>query len=127
MEKFISEGKNGAVLFSLGTNIKSDQLGAMAQIKILEALEQIPEYNFLWKFESDTLPVNPSKNVLVRPWLPQNDLLGHPKIKLFITHSGGLSTTEASWYGVPLVAIPFMVDQHRVSTIFCYSKKKVKY
>lgn len=74
----------------------------------------MPQYNFLWKFETNTLPMKAPKNVLIRPWMPQNDLLGHPKIVLFITHSGGLSTIEASWYGVPLVAIPFMGDQHKV-------------
>lgn len=102
-------------MFSLGTNIKSNELGAEAQIKFLKAFEQMPQYNFLWKFETDTLPIKAPKNVLIRPWLPQNDLLGHPKVLLFITHAGGLSTVEASWHGMPLVVIPFLVDQHRVT------------
>lgn len=119
LEAFIQQAPKGAVLFSLGTNIKSDALGADVQIKLMKAFEQMPQYHFLWKFETDTLPMKPPKNVLVRPWMPQNDLLGHPKIILFITHSGGLSTIEASWYGVPLVAIPFMFDQHKVNVHNC--------
>lgn len=114
LEEFIQQSQRGAVLFSLGTNIKSNALGAETLMKLLKAFEQMPQYNFLWKFETDTLPRKSPKNVLIRPWLPQNDLLGHPKVKLFITHAGGLSTVEASWHGMPVLSIPFLVDQHRV-------------
>lgn len=115
LEDFIEPARKGFVIFSLGTNIRSDQLPPKIQQDIIKAFEQLPDYHFLWKFESDTLPKHPAKNVLIQKWLPQNDLLGHPKVKVFITHGGMLSTQEASWYGVPVIGIPFIVDQHRVS------------
>lgn len=37
---------------------------------------------------------------------------GHPKIKLFITHGGQLSTVESSHYGVPVVGMSVFADQH---------------
>lgn len=35
----------------------------------------------------------------------------HPNVKLFITHGGLLSHTEAVHFGVPLLAIPIFGDQ----------------
>uniref|UniRef100_A0A182IWP0 UDP-glucuronosyltransferase n=1 Tax=Anopheles atroparvus TaxID=41427 RepID=A0A182IWP0_ANOAO len=112
LEKFMASAKKGAVLFSLGSNVRSDMIGEERQRMFIDAFRQMPDYNFMWKFESDLkIPLPP--NVIIRPWLPQNAILSHPNIKGFITHSGGLSTQEASWFGVPLVGMPFFVDQHR--------------
>uniref|UniRef100_A0A182K8V2 UDP-glycosyltransferases domain-containing protein n=1 Tax=Anopheles christyi TaxID=43041 RepID=A0A182K8V2_9DIPT len=112
LEEFVGRSKKGAVLFSLGSNIRSDMIGEERQRMFIEAFRRMPDYHFLWKFESKLNIPLPS-NVIIRPWLPQNSILKHPRTKGFITHSGGLSTQEASWYGVPLIGMPFFVDQHR--------------
>jgi glucuronosyltransferase len=117
LDDFIKAGKKGSVLISLGTNIRSDLLDMNRLKMFLAAMKELPDYNFVWKFESDGLPPLP-KNVIIRPWLPQNDILGHSNTKVFVTHAGLLSTVESTWHGVPMVGIPFIADQHRVSTIF---------
>lgn len=66
----------------------------------------------IWKFEDESIE-NLPKNVMLRKWLPQNDLLAHPKIELFITHGGMQSNLEAVHYGVKILVIPFAFDQHR--------------
>ncbi|XP_058833407.1 UDP-glucosyltransferase 2-like [Topomyia yanbarensis] len=113
LKKIVDDAKDGAILFSLGTNVRSDLLGKDRIIEILNAMKQFPQYQFLWKFESDTMPIEVPKNVYIRKWMPQNDLLAHPNLKLFITHSGLLSTQEAVWHGVPVIGFPVFADQNR--------------
>uniref|UniRef100_A0A182P4R4 UDP-glucuronosyltransferase n=1 Tax=Anopheles epiroticus TaxID=199890 RepID=A0A182P4R4_9DIPT len=112
----VAEGaKHGFILFSLGSNARSDLLGPERIRNILLAMERLSQYQFLWKFESDEsmLPMPVPKNVFIRAWMPQNDLLAHPNIRLFITHSGLLSTQEAIWHGVPIIGFPVFADQFR--------------
>lgn len=117
LKTFIEKGKKGTVLMALGTNMKSIFLGEEKLISIIEAFKEMPDYNFIFKFEADTLPTEKPKNVMISKFLPQNDILAHPNIKAFISHSGMSSTFEALWRGKPVVSIPFFVDQHRVSDI----------
>ncbi|XP_055533264.1 UDP-glucosyltransferase 2-like [Wyeomyia smithii] len=113
IQSVVEKSPNGAILFSLGTNLRSDLLGKERIIEILSAMKQFPQYQFLWKFESDSMPVEVPENVYIRKWMPQNDLLAHANVKLFITHSGLLSTQEAVWHGVPMIGFPVFADQNR--------------
>ena len=44
-------------------------------------------------------------------WLPQNDILGHPKTKLFITHCGNNGQYEALYHAVPMLGFPLFAEQ----------------
>ncbi|XP_046734171.1 UDP-glucosyltransferase 2-like [Diprion similis] len=108
--KFLDDAEDGAIVISFGSNIQSSTLGSDKLKIILAALGQLKQ-RVLWKFEATDLPGRP-KNVMIRKWLPQNDVLSHPKVRVLWSHSGLLSTQEAVWWGVPLVAMPFYMDQH---------------
>ncbi|XP_048220630.1 UDP-glucuronosyltransferase 2B17-like isoform X2 [Perognathus longimembris pacificus] len=108
MEDFVqSSGDNGVVVFSLGSmvvNLTDETANAIAS-----ALAQIPQ-KIIWRFEGkkpDTL----GPNTRLYKWLPQNDLLGHPKTKAFITHGGANGVYEAIHHGVPMVGIPLFGEQ----------------
>ncbi|XP_054584529.1 UDP-glucuronosyltransferase 2B31-like isoform X4 [Eptesicus fuscus] len=108
MEEFVqSSGKHGIVVFTLGsviTNISEERANVIAS-----ALAQIPQ-KVLWRFDGkkpDTL----GPNTRLYKWIPQNDLLGHPKTKAFITHGGTNGIYEAIYHGIPMVGIPMFADQ----------------
>lgn len=42
--------------------------------------------------------------------MPQNDVLGHAKTKLFLSHMGHNSMYEAAYHGVPIVGFPMWGD-----------------
>jgi MGT family glycosyltransferase len=51
----------------------------------------------------------PPANVEVAAHVPQLEVLPHTRV--FVTHCGMNSTMESLWYGVPMVAIPQMMEQ----------------
>ncbi|RXG51215.1 UDP-glucuronosyltransferase 2B16 [Armadillidium vulgare] len=90
-----------------------------AHIKPAKAVPKKILVKVFWIFEAESslewseesMPDLP-QNVMLRKWLPQRDLLGHPKIRLFITHGGVLSTQESNYHGVPVIGMPVFGDQH---------------
>ncbi|XP_011823257.1 PREDICTED: UDP-glucuronosyltransferase 2B19 isoform X2 [Mandrillus leucophaeus] len=108
MEEFVqSSGDNGVVVFSLGSMV-SNMSEERANV-IASALAKIPQ-KVLWRFDGnkpDTLGINTQ----LYKWLPQNDLLGHPKTRAFITHGGANGIYEAIYHGIPMVGVPLFADQ----------------
>ncbi|KAK9892165.1 hypothetical protein WA026_018367 [Henosepilachna vigintioctopunctata] len=109
VQKILDDAKGGAVYFSLGTNVRFDHVQGNIKQAILEALGELP-YTVLCKWESEDFPGKP-KNVILRKWLPQQAILAHPNVKLFVTQGGLQSSEEAITNAVPLVIIPFLGDQ----------------
>ncbi|KAF2892700.1 hypothetical protein ILUMI_13472 [Ignelater luminosus] len=109
LQKELDGATHGVVYFSLGSNIKSVNLSEETREKIIGALSEIP-YKVLWKWEDQSLPGQP-KNVIIRRWFPQQDILGHPNTKVFVTQGGLQSIEESIFKGVPIVGIPFFADQ----------------
>lgn len=100
---------DGLILVSFGANIKSKDLGTETRQIILNTFAQLKQ-RVLWKFEDDSL-TNLPRNVMIKKWLPQNDILAHSNTKLFISHMGIGSYNEAMYHAVPVLAIPFAGDQ----------------
>ncbi|MED6237200.1 hypothetical protein ATANTOWER_020686 [Ataeniobius toweri] len=108
LENFVQSSEDGGiVVFSLGSMVKN--LTTEKANMIASALAQIPQ-KVLWRY-SGQKPDTLGPNTKLYDWMPQNDLLGHPKTKAFITHGGANGVFEAIYHGVPMVGIPTFADQ----------------
>lgn len=48
---------------------------------------------------------------MVKPFLPQQEILAHPKTLVFFTHCGVAGIMEAAAHAVPMVGMPIFADQ----------------
>ena len=109
-----SSGDNGVIVVSFGSMMSTfghEQANAMAN-----AFAKLPQ-KVIWRYDGKGLKTI-GNNTKLLPWLPQNDLLGHPKTKLFVTHCGVSSSHEALYHGTPVVTIPLFADQFYHATKF---------
>ncbi|XP_051479776.1 UDP-glucuronosyltransferase 1A9-like isoform X16 [Apus apus] len=102
-----ASGEHGIVVFSLGSMV-SDIPKERAK-EIAKALGTVPQ-TVLWRYTGE-VPPNLPKNVKLVKWLPQNDLLAHPKTRAFITHGGSHGVYEGICNAVPMVLMPLFGDQ----------------
>lgn len=109
IRRFLDNATHGAIYFSMGSNLRSSNFPAKLIQEILQVFSKLKQH-VLWKWEDTNLPGKP-KNVLISAWFPQDDILAHANVKLFITHGGLLSTTESVYHGVPVIGIPVFGDQ----------------
>ncbi|XP_049803190.1 UDP-glucosyltransferase 2-like [Schistocerca nitens] len=109
IQEFMDGAANGVIYLSLGSNVKSNALPWDKVQAFLDAFREVPQ-RVLWKWENDSLPGQPD-NVMISKWLPQQDVLAHPKLVLFVTQGGLQSMNEATYHAVPFLVIPFFSDQ----------------
>uniref|UniRef100_U3JHM7 UDP-glucuronosyltransferase n=1 Tax=Ficedula albicollis TaxID=59894 RepID=U3JHM7_FICAL len=102
-----ASGEHGIVVFSLGSMVS--EIPVKKAMEIAEALGTVPQ-TVLWRYTGKT-PSNLPKNVKLVKWLPQNDLLAHPKTRAFITHGGSHGVYEGICNAVPMVLMPLFGDQ----------------
>ncbi|XP_025752059.2 UDP-glucuronosyltransferase 1-1 isoform X2 [Manacus vitellinus] len=102
-----ASGEHGIVVFSLGSMVS--EIPMKKAIEIADALGTVPQ-TVLWRYTGPT-PPNLPQNVKLVKWLPQNDLLAHPKTRAFITHGGSHGIYEGICNAVPMVLMPLFGDQ----------------
>ncbi|XP_064410286.1 UDP-glucuronosyltransferase 3A1-like isoform X2 [Latimeria chalumnae] len=112
LEEFIANSEQaGFMVVTLGSMLSS--------VPVLEVLKEmnsgfsrIPQA-VIWRYQRSLWPkdLQLAPNVKLVDWLPQNDLLGHPKCRLLVTHGGINSLMQAVYHSVPVLGIPLFGDQ----------------
>ncbi|XP_016968570.1 LOW QUALITY PROTEIN: UDP-glycosyltransferase UGT5 [Drosophila biarmipes] len=110
MEEFLKEAPHGAILLSLGSNLKKENLKPETVQKMFNVVSKLKQ-KVIWKWDDLQNFPGTSKNILYSEWVPQDDILAHPNITLFITHAGKGGLTEAQYHGKPMLALPVFGDQ----------------
>jgi glucuronosyltransferase len=110
IKDFMDAHPEGVAYVSFGSALSPSAMTDGQKSVFRETFTELKNVPIIWKWDDDDLSGIP-KNVMVRKWLPQNDLLAHPNLKAFVTHGGLLSTQEALFHNVPLVGVPISNDQ----------------
>ncbi|XP_055917733.1 UDP-glycosyltransferase UGT5-like [Eupeodes corollae] len=110
LKSILDNAKNGVVYFSFGSNVQGKYLDKQKAKLIFDVLSKLKQ-TVLFKWD-DSPPPGKSANIFYKTWLPQDDILAHPNVQLFITHGGAGSVVESQYHGVPMVGIPLFAEQH---------------
>ncbi|XP_071509228.1 UDP-glucuronosyltransferase 2A3-like [Diadema antillarum] len=114
LEEFVqSSGDAGIIIFSLGTYVSflEERLIAM----FADSFSKLPQ-KVVWQLRGTPPAVLEGRlNIKIMNWLPQNDLLGHNKTRVFVYQGGNNGLYEAVYHAVPLIVIPLLGDQFDVA------------
>ena len=110
LQKFLDEAKDGVIYVSFGSALKSADMSVEKRDILLKVFGSRKE-KILWKWETDEPMPNLPLNVLLHKWLPQQDVLGHPNVKMFISHGGQSSFQETLCHQKPAVFVSVFADQ----------------
>uniref|UniRef100_A0A1Q3FQR5 UDP-glucuronosyltransferase n=2 Tax=Culex tarsalis TaxID=7177 RepID=A0A1Q3FQR5_CULTA len=110
LQQYLDSSKHGVIYFSLGTLIRTKSLNAKNIGIFIDTFRSL-KYDVLWKCDGQIDRIEKPSNVRLMRWLPQQDVLAHPNVKLFVTQGGQQSMEEAVDRHVPMVVIPFNFDQ----------------
>lgn len=116
IRRFLDAAAAGAVYVSLGSALRSSDMPAAQLRAFRRTFERFAPVRFVWKLEREEEQTTPADdllaaNVLAQSWLPQNDVLAHRNVRVFITHGGLLGMQEAVQHAVPMLGIPVFADQ----------------
>ncbi len=108
LAQFVESSQHGIIVVSFGSFAVN--LPDPISTKFMSAFKQVKQ-NVIWRYPH-TKPKDVPNNVKLLNWLPQNDLLGHAKTQVFITHCGASGQFESLYHGVPMVMFPMFAEQH---------------
>lgn len=110
LQQLLDNAEHGVIYVSWGSIINSQGMPLNKKQEIVEAFKRLPQ-TILWKWQNDSLTAT-AKNVHIRSWLPQIDILCHPNIKVFMSHGGLMGMSEGVYCQTPTIVTPIYGDQY---------------
>ena len=95
-------GPEGVIYVSFGSVLKASVMSEDKRLTLLNVFGKLKQ-KVLWKWETEHMEDKPP-NVMLHKWLPQQDVLGHPNVKLFVSHGGQSSFQETICHQKPAVS-----------------------
>ena len=109
LQQILDSHPEGVVYVSFGSSVRPSEMGEEKMAVFLKTFAQL-SYTVIWKWDGEVMADLPS-NVILQSWVPQQNLLAHPHLKVFVTHGGLLSLQESLYHATPIVGIPLGNDQ----------------
>jgi glucuronosyltransferase len=101
--QFLESANNtGVIYFSFGSLIQGSKMPEGLRKNLVNVFAKLKPMKVLWKWETEQMPDKPD-NVMLSKWLPQQDVLGHSNVKLFLSHGGQSSFQESLCHKKPMV------------------------
>ncbi|XP_054733963.1 UDP-glycosyltransferase UGT4 [Anastrepha obliqua] len=108
---FIESAPSGVVYISLGADARTVDLAREKLDTILDVITDLKDYHFLIKWEDLKFYTSLPKNVMIAEWWPQESILLHSNVKVFISACGLMSIIESINGLTPILAIPIFPEQ----------------
>ena len=103
------EGK-GVIYIAFGTLASMEEWQAKALVAGLEK----SKLKVLWSLPKKQQHIisNLPSSFRIEDFVPQQAVLSHPNVRVFVSHCGMNSLNEALYWAKPILALPFFGDQH---------------
>ncbi|XP_078606231.1 UDP-glucuronosyltransferase 2C1-like [Branchiostoma floridae x Branchiostoma japonicum] len=102
-----SSGDDGIIVVSFGSMVHT--MSTERKEMFAAVFAQLRQ-KVVWRYVGEK-PAGLGNNTKLMSWLPQKDLLAHPKTRAFVNHAGRNGVYEALYHGVPMVCLPLFGDQ----------------
>ncbi|EDW33519.1 GL21944 [Drosophila persimilis] len=110
---FMESAAGGCIYMSLGADVQTAQLPSEKLAIFMDVFGHLKEFHFVLKWENEDFvsSLELPENVMIANWWPQQAILSHTLVKLFISSCGQLSVWESVMGETPILAIPILAEQ----------------
>ena len=125
MKTFLDEaGSEGVIYISFGSAFSASTMSDQKRKIFVNVFEKLKQ-KILLKWETEYMEDRPA-NVMLHKWLPQQDVLGHPNVILFVSHGGQSSFQETICHQKPAVSKHICQSTEIGQWVLCHNFLRLK-